>query len=242
MNRPSAQPKIGIVSGIGPLAGADVLEKVFRHAALAHGAVEDAEYPDVVLVNHGIAGVDNIGTLNDEFEQSILSMVGQLEENGATIIGIACNTAHIYLHKIAVGKSTTVVNLIDQVALEAASTKRNYLLLTSATTKQQRLYHNYLEKHDVQFSETSLEHQKMLDEAIGLVMAYRLQEAGVLLESVLQDAENQGFEAVIAGCTELPIAIDNVRNQHGLHVVDSNYVLAQSLVEAYYSGIAKAAQ
>lgn len=233
------QPKIGIVSGIGPLAGADVLEKVFKHAALEHSAVEDAEYPDVVLVNHGIDGVDNIGTLNNDFEAAIVSMVNQLEDNGATVVGIACNTAHIYLDKIAVGKKTAFVNLIDKVALEASKKKQKYLLLTSATSKQQKLYHSYLEKYEVDFVETLPEQQKLLDEAIGLVMAYKLKEAGKLLATVLKEAQEQGFKAIIAGCTELPIAIDNAEGQQKLKVIDSNHVLAKSLADSYYSQATK---
>jgi aspartate/glutamate racemase len=90
-------PKIGIVSGIGPLAGSDVFAKLLKYAADTFDAVEDSQYPDVVLVSHGIEGVDNIGTLNPQFEKDIVSMVSQLEQNQANIIGIACNTAHIYL-------------------------------------------------------------------------------------------------------------------------------------------------
>jgi len=227
--------KIGLVSGVGPLAGANVLEKIFACAALDHGAVEDAEYPDVVLVNHGISGVDNTATLSDNFKNGIISMVNQLEDNGATIIGIACNTAHLYLDEIKVSKNTILVNLIDEVAKEAAKTNQKYLLLTSAASRQQKLYHSYLKKYGVEFEEVTLEEQKKLDEAISLVMAYKLEEAGALVASILQRAHGQGFRAVIAGCTELPIAIDNAKNTYGIEIIGSNYILARALTDIYYS-------
>ena len=231
-----ANPKIGIVSGVGPLAGANVLEKVFRCAALNHGAMEDAEYPDVIFINHGIDGVGNVAAMSDNFKNGIVSIAGQLENNGATIIGIACNTAHLYLNDIRVGKNVKIVNLIDEVAKEAAKSKQKYLLLTSATTREQKLYHGYLKKYGVGFSEVSSGQQKKLDEAIGLIMAYKLTDAGALLTSILKRARNQGFDAVIAGCTELPIAIDYAENTFGMKVIDSNYVLASALTDAYYSG------
>lgn len=235
MKRSTMESRIGIVSGVGPLAGADVLKKVFQHAAQAYGAVEDIDYPEVVLVNRGVEGVDSTGMLNDEFKTTVGSMVRQLEASDATIIGIACNTAHVYFDSLATNSSTKLINLIDQVAFEASKTEHRYLLLTSAASKQQRLYHEYLEKYGVSFMETTPEQQDTLDEAIRLVMAYKLEEAGKLLDTVLSEAKKRGFEAVIAGCTELPIAVENAESSYGLHVIDSNYALAKSLVDDYYS-------
>lgn len=230
----SSPPKIGIVSGIGPLAGSDVLAKVFKNAAEIYGAVEDSEYPDLMLLNHGILGVDNIGTLNDDFEKEIVNMVQQLETHGCNIIGIACNTAHTYLDKIKTKPQTKFVNLIDTVSKVAKEAEHGYLLLTSSTSKQQKLYHSYLEKHGVDFEETTPKQQKLLDEAISLVMAHKLEDAGKLLEQVLLSAIKREFSAVIAGCTELPIAIAQSNNKSELHIIDSNDELAKALLDCYY--------
>lgn len=232
----TTSPMIGIVSGIGPLAGSDVFAKVIQYAAQQYGAVEDNEYPDVLLLNHGINGVDNLASLHDTFEQEIIRMVRELESQGATIIGIACNTAHIYWEDIRVKPGTKLVNLIDAVAESAkAAEQSNYLLLTSNASKQQQLYHSYLEKHGVSFQETNAQQQQLLDKAIGLVMAYKLDEAGAVLDTVLASAKADGHTAVIAGCTELPIAIAHSPTNHGLELIDANAVLAQSLLRNYYA-------
>lgn len=230
-------PKIGIVSGIGPLAGLDVLAKVFKIAAQVYGAVEDSEYPDLVLLNHGIEGVDNTGALNNAFEKEIVGMVQKLEAQGATIIGIACNTAHTYLQKIKTKPQTVFVNLIDVVAGAAAQSQQQYLLLTSRTSKQQKLYRSYLDKHQVSYKETSAEQQELLDEAIGLIMAHKLDEAGELLDKALQVGRDDTFSGVIAGCTELPIAIAHAKSNHGLKVIDSNEELAKALLQQYYEQV-----
>ena len=233
----TSPPKIGIVSGIGPLAGADVLAKTFKNAAKIYGAVEDNDYPDLLLLNHGIEGVDNIGTLNATFENEIVDMVHQLEVQGCNIIGIACNTAHAYLDKIKTKPQTTFVNLVDTVSNVAKQTDHNYLLLTSSTSKQQRLYHEYLDKHAVRFQETTRQQQVLLDKAIGLVMAHKLDEAGELLEKVLKSAKSKGYNAVIAGCTELPIAIAHCKDIQGIYVIDSNEELAKGLLKSYYRAL-----
>lgn len=227
-------PKIGIVSGVGPLAGSDVLAKVFKNAALHYGAVEDNEYPDLLLVNHGIAGVDNTGSLNDMFQNDIIAMVKQLETQGASVVGIACNTAHVYLQKIKESSGVEIVNLIEIVADVATQADHKYLLLTSNASKEQKLYQGYLDAHKVVYSETTNEQQELLDEAISLIMAHKLTQAGELIEKVLSSAQSAGFTAVIAGCTELPIAIAHSKNLHGLYIIDSNDELAKALLRAYY--------
>lgn len=230
----TSKPIIGIVSGIGPLAGSDVLAKTFKYAALNYKAVEDSEYPDVTLLNHGIEGVDNSGALSIRFEQEIVEMVKQLESQGATIIGIACNTAHLYLNKIRLKPTTILVNLIDVVSVVASATSKHYLLLTSSTSKQQKLYHGYLNKHKVSFQQTNTKQQRLLDEAIGLVMAHKLSQAGSVIQIVLRDAKDAGVNAIIAGCTELPIAIDYAKNTYGLDIIDANSELAKALLAKYY--------
>ncbi len=211
MSNLDPKPKIGIVSGVGPLAGSDLLAKVFKNAAHLYGAVEDNEYPDLILLNHGIKGFGNTATLNDNFKNEIIESVQKLESQGATVIGIACNTAHTYLHELKVNKNTELVNLIAAVAHEASKHSVKYLLLTSNGSKQQKLYHPYLKKYGVNFVETSKEMQDELDSTIGLVMAHNLDEAGKVIERVLSEAEMKGFTAIIAGCTELPIAPNRSR-------------------------------
>lgn len=230
----NASSKIGIVSGVGPLAGSDVFAKVLRYVASTYGAVEDCEYPDIVLLNHGILGVNSSGTLSDRFEAEIVAMVQELERHGADIIGMACNTAHVYLPQIRVAEGVTLLNLIELVAIEASRIRQTYLLLTSYASKQQMLYHEYLGKYGVSFVETTNDQQRLLDEAIGLVMAHSLGQAGGLLQQLFDDAGHAGVDAVIAGCTELPIAIDNMPHPPKQLVVDSNDVLARGLVDAYF--------
>lgn len=233
MNIITSKPKIGIVSGVGPLAGSDVLSKVFAYAAESYGAHEDDEYPDVILLNHGISGVDNTASLNATFKAEIVEMVQQLESWGAGIIGIACNTAHAYFDDIELKPTTKLVNLIDVVAETAESTPGTYGLLTSRGTKEQKLYHTYLEKHGVKFVETTEAQQELLDKTIDNVMEHKPLEGGKNLDKVLDQMKHDGIHQFIAGCTELPIALTGTNNSD--QVLDSNYLLAKALVDTYFN-------
>lgn len=146
MNRTPPVKKIGIVSGTGPLAGADVLTKVFKIAASKYAAKDDADFPGVILISKGVDGIDSTANLNGAFKKELLSMVQQLESQGANIIGIACNTAHIFFNEIKTNDETTLVNLPEQV-VKASKPGKKHLLLTSRTTWRTKLYHKQLKKY-----------------------------------------------------------------------------------------------
>ncbi len=239
MNQLGINSFIGIVSGTGPLAGANVLEKVFKYAANEYGAVQDDAYPDVLLVNHGTEGVDNLGTLNGAFERETLSAIKYLEKQGATVIGVACNTAHIHLGEIKLKPQTTLVNLIDAISAEAAQKPAQYLLMTSKASRDEKLFHKYLKKYDVSFTETSDGEQNLLDEVISQVMAYKLVQAGQTIKKVFALAKRRGVTDIIAGCTEFPLAIDRCDDAQNFNIIDCNHVLAKNLADKYYAGTIK---
>ena len=99
-----------------PLAGADVYHKMLAYAATAYDAREDNEYPDILLLNHGISGVDNTAQLSEHFKNELISMTSRLQSAGATIIGIACNTAHIYYDNLPQKTGSATIHLLDAVA------------------------------------------------------------------------------------------------------------------------------
>lgn len=230
--KPSHQ--IGLLSGIGPLAGSDILNKIYKYSALKYGAIEDCEYPDLILINHGIEGVDNLGTVGSKFESELVEGVNKLELAGAGVMGIACNTAHLYLNKIKLADQTRLVNLIEAVSVEAAEVNVNYLLLTSNTSKKQQLYPSYLKNLGVKFNETTAGQQKLLDDTIGLVMSYELEKAEYLLSKLLDKALDDGVQGIIIGCTELPIVFNSAVYSSKFKVHDSNQILAEKLVDSYY--------
>lgn len=227
---------LGIVSGIGPLAGADALNKLFAHAAQTYGAKEDAEYPDVILMSHGITGVDNTGALSDYFKTELIQLVSRIETAGASVIGIACNTAHIYLPDIAVKPDTILINLPEVVAEAAVqASERHHLLLTSSASRETRLYDNSLQARGVSYDFTNDDTQSRLDEIIELIMAYKLEEAGRAMREVLAWAQSEGYQSIIAACTELPIAIDHCGDTLGLSIIDSSSELGEEMLRICYA-------
>lgn len=227
---------LGIVSGIGPLAGADTLNKLFANAAKLYGAVQDDEYPDTILISRGISGVDNTGALSNYFRDELIRIVDRIETAGASVIGIACNTAHIYLPDIAVKPETILINLPEVVAKVAENTgEQHHLLLTSSASREVKLYDNSLQARGVSYDLASDDIQNKLDIIIELIMAYKLDEAGSIMSDILEHAKSAGYHSIIAACTELPIAIDNCGDTYGLNIIDSSSELGKELLRICYA-------
>ena len=225
---------IGILSGLGPLAGEDVLANALDYAAAQYGAVEDAEYPDVVLVSHGIDDFDMTGDVSHGLLHELEVLVQELNSHQPSIIGIACNTAHIFLEELRRGSAAPIVDLIDEVALRSAREGEEYLLLSSSTTRSTGLYRRALERRRVRFHEVGTQEQAQVDEVVHLVMGHDLAAAATAIGELVTRWTAAPFTAIIAGCTELPMAIAHSKLVGMMPIVDSNQVLAESLVDAYY--------
>lgn len=58
---PSPQKTIGILGGMGPSASADFVQRILRISRKQFGAVQDDEYPNIVLNSIGMKGFDENG-------------------------------------------------------------------------------------------------------------------------------------------------------------------------------------
>ncbi|MGO9877528.1 MAG: aspartate/glutamate racemase family protein [Acidimicrobiia bacterium] len=226
---------IGIVSGLGPLAGSDVLDKALAYAAVRYGAVEDADYPDIVLFSHGIDDFDSTGSIEDDFVRELVGVVQEIELHHPTVVGVACNTAHLHLDELRAHTSAQFVNLIEETAEAASQFDRNYLLLSSSTTRQTHLYHDALKRRGVRFSDVCADDQLKVDNVVHAVMAHELDRAGSEIEALVRRLATAGrFDGIIPACTELPIAFDHSDISTTTPIIDSNRVLAGALVDSYF--------
>ena len=225
---------IGIVSGLGPLAGSDVLEKALVYASEAYGAVDDADYPDVVLFSHGIESFDATGSVERGFTDELVRVVQEIELHHPTVLGIACNTAHLRIDELRAQTHAVVVNLIEATAEAASRFDHRYLLLSSSTTRRTHLYHRALEERGVRFADVDDAVQLEVDEVVHAVMAHSLDVAGTHIQDIVMNCGIE-FDAIIAACTELPIAFDHSNVVRSIPVIDSNRVLAHALVDTYFA-------
>lgn len=214
-----------------------MISKVFQYAAEHYGAVEDYEYPSLVLISQGVPGFDSQGSINAVFKPGILEIAKQLNKLEVSVIGVACNTAHLFYESLAGVSDAPVVNLIDNVIEAIVAYPGHPLLLSSSITKDTKLYTGKLDKQQVAYISSPRKVQKLVDQAIHLVMAHKLDEAGQKIDEIVCQAGPQAFDLIVAACTELPIAIAYSRAKTDYQIIDSNQILAQALTDYYYQSM-----
>ena len=235
---------IGIVGGVGTFAGIDLYRKIYHHS----GARTDQEHPPVALLSvpHKIA--DRTMFLQGEVEENpgiaIAGIIDDLASVGAEVIGIPCNTAHapLIFHEIEkrIPENIQLLHLIEEVgrflSTQYPAVRKAGILGTNGTYRA-KMYTDVLSSYHVetiypeQEMQETLVHPAIIDQEYG-IKAFSDPVTERARQDLLEAARylvRQGSEAVILGCSEIPLAIHESRIGPAV-VIDSVSVLAKALI------------
>lgn len=226
---------LGILGGMGPSASIRFYEHVIALSRSRHGARANGDYPHLLLSNLPVP--DLIGGL--EGEKIAVSMLRtemqRLADAGAQTLVLACNTMHLFADACAEGCGAEFLSMVDLVVRRVAIDGRKTVgVLGSPTTLRSPLYRAPLERKGLAVLIPSTGDVPRLERLIRRVIAgecgKREQEA--LRRQVLA-LKSRGAEAVILGCTELPLVAETMRLP--LPIYDSLRVLAEAACDAIYT-------
>ena len=236
--------KIGIVGGIGPVAGIDLVSKIFKNTV----ALKDSDHIPVSLISETLGIEDRTAFLCGKSSinpaKGIVKIIKKLECNGANIFGIACNAAHspeIFNEVIKqVGNADLhVVNMVDEVVnyiLQSKLSIRKVGILSIFGTYKSKVYENALSNTGIEIIQISKELQTIVHKAV------RSPEYGIKAFSAPVSRKSRGdlmkvidaiiqkeAEAIILGCTEIPIAIVETKIKNTV-IIDPSLLLARALI------------
>lgn len=225
---------IGILSGSGPSAGAAIENDMLHYLQNKYKAVDDLDYPDYILYNKPLRGFWVTWIERpDLVEEDFVNAMKKLNNMGAEVIGIACNTLHELLSKVEKDLDARVINMIHETCKQTKELD-NILVLCSESTTKSAMYENYLKNIMKKQKVRTLhgEYQKQVDEVIEAAMWWtQSQEHKDIINKIIEYYQSQWtVDAVILWCTELPLAYS--QEDHTLPVISSNQTLAQTLVES----------
>jgi len=221
---------IGVVGGMGPWATLDFFEKVLR----ATPARRDQEHLRLIIDNNPKIPDRGPAILGDGEDPTpaLVATARNVEAAGADLIVIPCNTAHYFFQEIQAAVRVPVVHIMQEVA-GAASRRfprigRVGLLATRATVAT-GLYQDAFRPLGAEVVVPDQRGQEVIDRLIYAIKAQgvddALRSAGVAVGRGLNRA---GAEAMILGCTELPLVLGE--DTLGLPILDSNLILAEVAV------------
>jgi aspartate racemase len=195
---------IGIIGGMGPFAGAALLERVLRVAHVVHGARENHEYPRVLHASLPARSLvaDTAGAA--EVVERVRAEAALLRAAGAEVLAVACLTMHAYLHRIAAGGGEWVSLVEVGVAETTAGGAGAPLVLASPSTVRSGLFTAALEARGLRPVRTTPAEDGELERVIhALVAGADVAAVAPAVERITRAGRARGADAVLLGCTEL---------------------------------------
>lgn len=203
---------IGILGGMGPEATAYFFSLIIKHTAAAkdqeHAAVLIYSLPQIPERTAAILGKGPSPV------PLLRKGVRTLARAGAGLIVIPCITAHGFLPEIRRSSPVPVLSLLDET-LTSVKKKNPGLkrvgLLASTGTLRSGLFARTFAKAGVEIITPSEKDQAKLMEAIfgrrGIKAGYVEGLPKRLVLDVARHLAKKGAEAIIAGCTEIPLVL-----------------------------------
>jgi aspartate racemase len=239
---------IGVVAGVGPLAGLDLLLKIVQETV----AARDQDHLTIASLSQPHQIPDRtqylLGEATVNPAHAIAQQLTTLARLGARVAGIPCNTAHapaifdvIRQELQAGGTPITLLHMIAEVVqflLPHAPHIRRVGVLSTIGTYLTRVYPQHLEPagftalvppEDMQ---RELIHSAVYDPTHGIkTQGAVTPTARAHLLTGIRHLQMQGADAIILGCTEMPLAITQP-TINGTMIIDPTRILARALIQA----------
>ena len=228
----SKYKNIGILGGMGAAASADFYRELVGILQKEHHAEQDSDFPPMFIYNLPLTGFDETGFANEALvKKQLLVGVQKLENAGSDFVVIPCNTVHHFEKDMREAITAPLLSIIEATVDEVEHRKfKKVGLLTSQSTRKYGLYETGLRKRGIDFLSVTDEEQKEINAVIHHVIGgtHGIQEV-LDLHAVISRLQNEGAEAIILGCTGLPLAIS--QEQCPIPLLNSTHILAKAAIE-----------
>lgn len=226
--------KFGVIGGLGPLAGADVLFKLMKAAPATTGA----DQFDVIYRQHAFPGAGANDTVTIERKLYIFDLIRDFEQHGVTTVVLPCFLSHTFIDELRANSSLAIVDIVEAVRgfVEKRFPKAKRIgVLASRFTREQRLFERYFVAPRCEVvhprGEDGIE---CVNEAVYGADGIKQGNLGGrpvdLLRRACEDLVEQGVDVIVPGMTEIALVADQLASL-GAPMIDSNLAYAQHVIE-----------
>lgn len=237
---------IGIVGGVGALAGIDVSKKIIEETQVR----TDQDHVPMVLLSIPESVPDRtqylIGAEKTNPAFVISQLLVRLEQAGAVVGAIPCNTAHaeqifsvVQKELQKVGSQLKLLSMVEECTayLKQRFPSKVIGMLSTKGTKLAGIYRNAFEQAGIRIIEPVDSWQERIHSAIydtGYgIKAFSSpvkEKARKELYEAIEVLIKSGAEVIVLGCTEIPLAIMEIEIK-GIPLIDPNRILARALIK-----------
>lgn len=222
--------RIGIIGGLGPRASAHFYRLLIDLCSQKYQAIQDYDYPYMLLVSLASEGLCEAGLVNEE------ALMADIEEAFSTfkrlsvdVVAIACNSIYACLDRPS-RHAVQLVNLPEEIATAASKLRaKDVGILCGRVLESSQVYDSYFLAKGIKLHYPESSMQVLIDRWAWEVMAgrYSTQTTKDLLEVV--DMLIYQYDAVVLACSEISVLVDPFVLPS--KVIDSMYILAEATLK-----------
>lgn len=224
--------KVGFVGGIGPSSTVEYYLGYIDRTRKYYG---ENVYPEIVIDSVDLHTATEYFT-NGEWDESaklMIKSVTNLQRAGAEIAAIAANTEHIVWEKMKDSFPIPVISIVDAVVDEVI--KKGYkkvLIFGTIFTMESGLYEKAFKEKGINPLLPSDEDKRIIGDLIypnlenGVIIPEDRTKMLALAEKCIRET---GAEALLLGCTELPLMIKE--GDISIPVLDSTEIHINAIFE-----------
>lgn len=237
----AARRTLGVIGGLGPLAGADVFFKLMK-ATPARG---DAEPFDVVFEQHPFRQSGGSHAATTARKLYVFDMIRDFEKRGITTAALPCFVSHTFIEQLQENASLHIVDMLDALRAHLAQcfpSKRRIGVLTSDYLREQRLFERYFPaaQFDVLHPRQSeADGGDAVTRAVydrdGIKSGNLTGRPVTLLRAACADLVAQRADVIVSGLTEIGLVIERIGSV-GVPLIDANQVYANRIAHYVATG------
>jgi aspartate racemase len=223
--------KIGIIGGIGPESTLDYYRGIIDAFRKSNGG---QNYPEIIIYSGDLGELLEIveAKAMDKLAEWLLTRIEALQRSGADFAAIASNTPHVVFDEVQMRSPLPLISIVEATCAKSASLGARRLgLLGTRFTMQSDFFQRPFRGQGMTVvvplaAEQQYIHEKLFSEIeLGII---KTETRDALLSIVQQMIERDGIDAIILGCTELPLILPG--EAHGIPFLNTTAIHVESIV------------
>jgi aspartate racemase len=214
-----------------PAATADFYQKLIQ----ATPAKADQEHFKVLIFSNPHVP-DRTAAIRGEGPSPLPALIAGAEllaKPGVDFLTIPCVTAHAFFDDLQQAECAPILHLIGETAARLPRERpalRRFGLLATTGTVQCHLFETQLEPHGLTIAtpESAVQTSQVMEAIYAIKHGEALEPPRRLIREAAAHLQQLGAEAVVAGCTEVPLILQD--GDLPIPVIDPTTILAQAAV------------
>lgn len=223
---------IGILGGMGPESTALFYQKIIRQCQKQYRAQLDEDYPEIIIYNFPIPNIVEGLKEPSIVLPTLVKGAKKLESIGIDFMVMPCNTATYFLEDIQKEISVPLLSIVGEVVKQVKTEGYKKVgLLATETTVNNRIYNKDFDKYAIELI-IPKEQDKVTEVILNILAGRKSEKDKETLKQIIENLKNKGAEAIVLGCTDIPVLIQ--QEDISIKLFDSVEIYAEATVKFAY--------